>query len=120
MPSVRCSCLSKLDALVDKLAHVPRPRSDKDRHSDSDFILKGILTSKQGRHPMTGGVRRVVGGKRVRYYSVGRGSTVPVWGSILTRLIQAEPIDRAVIAACWKKCSTQKQALRADIERMVP
>jgi hypothetical protein len=114
---VRAVALSKLDALVDKLAHVPQPRSDKDRHSDSDFILKGILTSKQGGHPMTG---RRTGrrGKRIRYYSVSRGATVPVRGSILTRLIQAEPIEQAVIAAL-EELLQATATLRQDIERMV-
>jgi hypothetical protein len=79
--------------------------------------LKGILTSKQGGHPMTG---RKTGrrGKRVRYYSVSRGSSVPVRGSILTRLIQAEPIEQAVIAALEESLRA-KATLRQEIERMV-
>lgn len=97
-PDVRAVALSKLDTLVDQLAHVPQPRSTKDRHAESDFILKGILTSKQGGHPMTGrksGPRK----RRVRYYAVSRGSSVPVRDSVLTRMISAEPIERAVVAA---------------------
>ena len=52
---VRAVALSKLDRLVDQLAHIPQPRSTKDRHAESDFILKGILTSKQGGQRGAGG-----------------------------------------------------------------
>lgn len=116
-PDVRAVAIAKLDALVDKLAHVPQPRPNKDRHVDSDYILKGILTSKQGGHPMTG---RKTGrrGKRVRYYAVSRGASVPVRGSILKRLIPAEPIEQAVIAAL-RNVLLAKAELRQTVERMV-
>ncbi len=114
---VRAVAFSKLDALVDKLAHVPQPKSCKDRHADSDFILKGILTSKQGGHPMTG---RRTGrrGKRVRYYSVSRGITIPIRGNILARMIPAEPIEQAVIAALDEVLAA-KEELRQTVGRMV-
>lgn len=116
-PEVRAVALSKLDRLVDQLAHVPQPRSTKDRHAESDFILKGILTSKQGGHPMTG---RKTGKKekRVRYYAVSRGTSVPVRDSVLTRMISAEPIERAVVAAL-REVLLSKGELRQTIERMV-
>lgn len=44
------------------------PRSlRKDKHVDSSFILKGMLKSKQGGHPMTG---RISGANDIRYYNV--------------------------------------------------
>ncbi len=116
-PDVRAVAMAKLDALFDKLAHVPQPRPAKDRHVESDYILKGILISKQGAHPMTG---RKTGrrGKRVRYYAVSRGATVPVRGSILKRLIPADPIEKAVVAAL-RNVLLAKDELRQTVERMV-
>ena len=68
----------------------------KDRHTDSRYILKGILRSVQGDHPLTG---RTLGKKnaRYRYYAVHRGFMVPKAERTLRRLIPAEPLEKVVL-----------------------
>jgi hypothetical protein len=75
-----------------------QPRVRKDKHVDSAFVLKGILTSKQGGYPMTG---RTQGSKEkpFRYYHVSRSSAVPSSDRTMRRTVRAVPIERAVIDA---------------------
>ena len=59
------------------------------------YVLKGILRSKQGGHPMTG---RTLGkqSNKIRYYAVHRGFTVPAGERTLRRLIPAMALEKAV------------------------
>lgn len=88
-----------------------------DRHSHSPYILKGLLTSKQGGHNMTG---RTTGpeGKRARYYKINRGNRVPKTGSYLAKNIPAEPLERAILDII-KDVLCDKANLRAAVERAV-
>ena len=56
-------------------------------------------------------------GKRVRYYAVSRGATVPVRGSLLTRMVKAEIIEKAVTSAL-EEVLKNKASLRKEIERL--
>lgn len=67
-------------------------RASKDRHVDSPFLLKGIVTVKQGGYLMTG---RTSGAHR--YYAVARGFTVPSNDRTLRRLFPAAVLERAVL-----------------------
>lgn len=116
-PDVRAAALSKLDALMDKLAHVPQPKSTKDRHIENEYFLKHILTSKQGGHPMTGR-RSGRTGKLRRYYGVSKGTSIPIRGSILKKMLQADPIEQAVIAELQKLLAA-KDDLRQSVEKIV-
>jgi hypothetical protein len=73
-----------------------QPRVRKDKHVDSAFVLKGILTSKQSGYPMTG---RTQGSKEkpYRYYHVSRSSAVPSSDQPMRRTVRAIPIERAVV-----------------------
>jgi hypothetical protein len=70
----------------------------KDRHADSPYILKGLLRSAQGNHPLTG---RTLGKRdaKYRYYAVHRGFTVPKVERTLRRLIPAKPLEQVVLEA---------------------
>lgn len=96
--SVKTAAVEKQRARLEALAERrPQPRN-RDRHRDSDFVLKGILVSRQGGYPMTG--RRT--GKatcRKRYYAVSRAFTAPTSDATLRRLIPADPLEAAVIVA---------------------
>jgi hypothetical protein len=96
--SVKTAAAEEQQARLDALAaRQPQPRN-RDRHRDSEFILKNILVSRQGGYPMTG--RRT--GKatcRKRYYAVSRAFSAPTSNATLRRLIPAEPLEAAVIAA---------------------
>ncbi len=73
--------------------HVVKTAS-KDRHVDSPYILKGILRSKQGGHPMSG---RTTGTPPTRYYAVHRGFTAPKHDKLMRRQINAEELEKAVL-----------------------
>jgi hypothetical protein len=73
--------------------HIVKSAS-KDRHVDSPYILKGILKSKQGGHPLSG---RKTGTPGIRYYTVHRGFTVPKDDKTLRRQINADIVEKAVL-----------------------
>src|SRR5690606_8614832 len=81
----------------EQLAKLDRSRiktpASKDRHVDSDYFLKGILTSADG-HPLTG---RTTGKPKTRYYAIHRGFTVPKVEKTMRRLIPAGPLEQAVL-----------------------
>jgi hypothetical protein len=78
------------------LGPLPKKKLGGDRHVESPFILKDVLRSVQGNHPMTG--RRAGSQKKpIRYYGVTRGVCAPKDGSPLSRMITAEPLERAVM-----------------------
>jgi hypothetical protein len=89
--------MDKQKRVLDRMATGRSPAPNRDRHRDSSFILKGILRSKQGNHPMSG---RKTGpeGKRKRYYGVSKAINTPKKGSVLAKLIPAEPIEKTVLA----------------------
>jgi Recombinase/Resolvase, N terminal domain len=68
-----------------------------DRHVDSPYILKGLLRTSQGGYAMSG---KICGpkGYRTRYYKLTRGESAPKKGSILAKLIPAEPLEKAVLS----------------------
>lgn len=72
-------------------ASLPR----KDKYGPNEYLLKNILTSKQGGHPMTGKPAN----KKYRYYQVARGQHIPTTDATLRRRIPAEPVERAAIEA---------------------
>lgn len=75
----------------------PKQKPGGDKHVESPFVLKDVLHSRQGNHPMTG---RTSGSpkKPIRYYGVSRGLSAPKDGSPLARMIPAEPLEQAVLA----------------------
>lgn len=68
-----------------------------DKHSDSPYILKDVLRSKQGNYPMRGQLSGPKGDRR-RYYGLSRAFNVPQSGHVYSRTIQAESLERAVLA----------------------
>ena len=101
------------DALAAKR---PQPR-DRDRHRDSEFILKGILIARQGGYPMTG---RRTGKKncKKRYYAVSRALSTPTSDRTLRRMIPAEPLEQCVLAAL-RLILTETDYLRPKLRAIV-
>jgi hypothetical protein len=116
-PDVKRAMLAHLDEILRRLERTLRPGPKRDRHAESEFLLTNILTCRQGGYRMTG---RTTGrrGKRVRYYLVSRGRSVPVRGSVLKRLIPAEPVENAVLGAI-EKFFQDSDLLRPQIEAVV-
>lgn len=79
----------RLDAMA--AGHKPTPR---DKHPESSYLLKGLLTTKEGL-PMTGRRKGRKGCKR--YYAVGKAHGTPTSDSTLRRMAPAEPLEAAVL-----------------------
>jgi hypothetical protein len=98
------------------------PKFSRDRHTDSDYILKGLLRSVQGNHPMSG---RTLGrrGKRSRYYAVSRAYSIPSAKSEEQRkIIPAEPLERAVMTAVRDmlfNADDIEQRIRSTVEQQL-
>lgn len=95
---VRRLAKAEIEAYLTHTGDPTRPKraNRPDKHRESTFLLKGLMTSRQGGHPMTG---RVAGkkGQEVRQYAVARGYGSPVDGSRLTGRINAEAAEAAVL-----------------------
>jgi hypothetical protein len=86
----------RIQRYLDSIAGGKSPHPQRDRHLQSQYLLKRILRSKQGHHAMTG----VQSGKKdhtYRYYAVSRAQAVPKSNDLLRRRIPAEPLEKAVI-----------------------
>jgi hypothetical protein len=93
-PHVREVAVMRQEVYWARHAGAPAPSPRKDKHRGSIFVLKGVLRSKQGGHPMTGTVRGI--GNGYRYYLVSRGQMVPGANPVLHKLIPAAPIETFV------------------------
>lgn len=101
-----------------KAENLPRPKASKDRHRQSSFLLKGVLRSRQGNHPMTG----TVCGRRgdSRYYRVARGNNAPKSNNVLARSIPATPLETAILAVVRDVLAERpalEQIIRAEVEK---
>ena len=95
------------------------PKPNRDRHRQSDFILKNILRlpAEQGNLPLTG---RLTGPKanRRRYYSVSRAYTCPTKNPLMGRMIPAEPIEAAILEMLSHALSSMDD-LRAQVRTAI-
>jgi len=95
-PDIKQLAAAKQRAQLDDQASGHSPQPNRDRHRNTSFFLKGILTSRQGNHPMTG----ITTGKKTskrRYYRVSRAVTCPDGNRILRRMVPAEPLESLVV-----------------------
>jgi DNA invertase Pin-like site-specific DNA recombinase len=94
--SIRATATRRQEEYLDRVAtRQPQPRH-RDRHADSRFLLKGILTTCQGPYPMTGRI----GGRNneYRYYTVSRAYGTPRSADKpLCRLLRAEPLEALAV-----------------------
>jgi hypothetical protein len=97
-PEVRAMAKEKHERHLDELTAGREPVVNKDRHRDSPYLLKNIVTSKQGGYRMTG---RITGRSpyRRRYYRVSQALSTPRSAdAVLRKSIPAEPLEQAVLA----------------------
>ena len=73
-----------------------RPKMSKSKHAASDYLLTGLLHAKQDGEPLVGVLCGRVG-KKVRYYRHRRGNRDYIKGGIFSKMIQAKPLEDAVI-----------------------
>lgn len=100
-------------ALVPKVKGKP----GGDRHTDSPYVLKGLLRTKEGGYPMTGNAKGP-GKYRRRYYGATRGHSAPKTGSSMKRLIPAEPLEQAILSIV-KDVLLDSPALKVRIEQHI-
>jgi hypothetical protein len=93
------------------------PRRRRPRHPDSDYLLTGLLTSKQGGHRM-GGYSTYARNKRYRLYSITKFRTSPIRDPLLTRRVKADPLEAAVLRAMGE-IFAQAPDMTAALEKAV-
>lgn len=118
-PAVKTAALDKQSARLESLATRRTRPVNRDRHRDSNFILKGILVCKEGL-PLTGRRSGKPSGT-IRYYSVSRAYAYPTEGDEhLRRMVPAEPLETAVLNALSRALTSSKrikQAIRGLVRR---
>ena len=107
----------RIDQYLESIADAKPKVPNRDRHRNSDFILKGVLRSKQGKHLMTG---RVGGkkGKEVRTYAVAKGHNIPRTNNVLAKRIRAKPLEDAVMGVV-RQVVTSQPNLKAALKKLI-
>jgi len=116
-PEVRKLATARIERYLDSIADGKSPHPQRDRHLQSQYLLKRILRSKQGHHPMTG---RQSGkkGHTHRYYAVSRAQSVPKSNDLLRRRIPAQPLEKAVMEIL-RATLLNKPDLMAGLKQML-
>lgn len=118
LPSeIRDLARQRHERFLDRHALGYAPKPDRDRHSDTEYLLKGILVSLQGGYAMTG---RLCGTPphRRRYYAVTRARTTPSSDRLLRRLVPAEPLENALIGLL-QELLRRKDDIREEVRAAV-
>lgn len=68
-----------------------------DRYPDSEYILKGVLRSKQGNRPMTGCKTKNRNRTKYTYYRVSEGRTAPKDNDVFSKLVPAQMLEDAAL-----------------------
>ncbi len=113
--SLRPAAEAKQKKRLDALATGQTQRKHRSRHTDSDFILTGILTAKQSGLPMSGR-RTGKPGMKWRSYQITRAQGAPS-SKVPKTMIGAEPLERAVVGAL-QLILFEADHLRPQIEKM--
>jgi hypothetical protein len=116
-PEVRELAQLRIERYLETVGTREAPAPQKDRHRNSQYLLKGLLRSKQGNHPMTG---RQAGKQDhvVRYYGVSRGVAVPKTNNVLRHRVPAEPLEQAIMQVL-KATLLSKPDLMAGLKKVV-
>ncbi len=96
-PRIRALAIAAQDKWLESKSGGYEPKVNRDRHRESPYMLKNILTSKQGGHAMTG---KSLGrtGKRHRYYGINRSKRSPrTADKVLAKCVRAEPVEQIVM-----------------------
>ena len=108
------------DQQLDARAGGYEPKVNRDRHRESAYILKGILTSKQGNLPMSGSLRGRKAAYR-RHYSISKAFHYPRSGDrVMRKAVLAAPLEELVLNAVRMtllNAPNLKTMLKRQIER---
>lgn len=113
--AVRPAAEAKQKKRLDALATGQTQHGQRSRHTDSDFILTGILTAKQSGLPMSGR-RTGKPGMKWRSYQITRAISAPSV-KVPKTMIGAEPLEQAVVGAL-QLILLEADHLRPQIEKM--
>ncbi len=114
---IRASAIERHHQVLETQAAGRMPKPNRDRHTQSEFFLKGILVTKQGNHPMTG---RRTGTKpyRRRYYGIAKSRLLAIRDPVCRKLVPAAPIEQAVLGMLSMLLS-RKDDLTRDVRALV-
>jgi hypothetical protein len=95
-PAIVAAAAAKQDAYLERLGNWEAQPRDRDRHRQSAYTLKDLLTTRQGGLKMTGKTQGRKG--EYRYYAVSRALQHPrTADQLLRRLIPADPLERVIV-----------------------
>ncbi len=92
-PDLRMLAIEHHQCILDDLKS-GRERTARDKHHGSDFLLKGILKTVDGR-TMTG--RRKGRHDEARYYAVSKSFSSPTSDKVARRMVPAEPLEATAL-----------------------
>ncbi|HEX8524207.1 MAG TPA: recombinase family protein [Tepidisphaeraceae bacterium] len=98
-PDLRSLAVAKQNEWLDAQAGGYEPKSNKDRHRDYVYLLKKILTSKQGGHLMSGQLRGRKPNYR-RHYAISKAFHYPrKEDRVLRKAVLAAPLEKLILNA---------------------
>lgn len=118
-PDVRALAERRQEEYLKLKAEGHTPTPNRDRHNESRYLLKGILTTRQGGLPMSGRLSGT-GRSRTRYYRASRANSTPRTDPILNRSVPAEPLEQTLLALLQRvlTCGNDvERDVRAAIDR---
>jgi DNA invertase Pin-like site-specific DNA recombinase len=95
-PEVRKLAMVEHERIWRERGDPDRPKRSMTKHQASEYLLTGLLHAKQDGEALAGVLCGRVGHK-VRYYRHRRGNRDYVKGGIFSRMIQAQPLEDAVL-----------------------
>ena len=95
-PELRNLAMAEHEKIWAKRGDVDRPKKSKSKHAGSDYLLTGLLSAQQDGESLVGVLCGRVG-KKVRYYRHRRGNRDYIKGGIYSRMVQAKPLEDAVL-----------------------
>ncbi|HZN68085.1 MAG TPA: recombinase family protein [Tepidisphaeraceae bacterium] len=116
---IRALAQTKQQARLEAQAAGRKAAVIRDRHTESEYILKGIIVALQGELAMSG--RTTGSGKyRTRYYAVTRAYNTPSAEMPSRRFVRAEAVEQAVFGVLREVLSQAPQLrgiVRAELQR---
>lgn len=117
--AIKVMATAKQQKHLEALA-TPKPETpNRDRHRDSNFILKGILRARQGGYVLTGRHTGKATCKK-RYYAVSKAFRCPTKDKTMRRMVPADPLEEAVLAALVEvltDCQRVHEMMEAVVRR---
>jgi len=105
---VRKLAMTEHERLWRQRGDLDRPKRSMNKHQASEYLLTGLLFAKQDGEALAGVLCGRVG-KKVRYYRHRRGNRDYIKGGIFSRMVQAKPLEDAVVELVAQVLTADKE-----------